>query len=142
MNLTPRELNNLLRSSRRNDNCWKGYVQAGMKRKRGKEVPNCVPASSGLSKPKAKKDTEMNASTQAALKQLQGSDKGATLYNTFNAGYAPTSIGELPSRPVTVGPSLTSGTRVYTGSGVMLSGPRRTVDCECGACQAKPKRRS
>ena len=23
--------------------CWKGYRQLGMKKKNGKEVPNCVP---------------------------------------------------------------------------------------------------
>jgi hypothetical protein len=25
------------------DPCWKGYEQVGMKKKDGKEVPNCVP---------------------------------------------------------------------------------------------------
>ena len=25
------------------DPCWKGYEQAGMKKKNGKEVPNCIP---------------------------------------------------------------------------------------------------
>lgn len=42
----------------RTDACWKGYVQAGMKRKGKREVPNCVPASSGLSKQRAQDDTE------------------------------------------------------------------------------------
>jgi len=42
----------------RRDACWEGYVQAGMKRKGKREVPNCVPASSGLTKPRAQKDTE------------------------------------------------------------------------------------
>lgn len=37
--------------------CWKGYVQVGMKRKGGRRVPNCVPASSGVARPKAKSDT-------------------------------------------------------------------------------------
>ena len=27
------------------DPCWKGYKQIGMKKKDGKEVPNCVPES-------------------------------------------------------------------------------------------------
>jgi hypothetical protein len=36
--------------------CWKGYVQVGMKRKGGRRVPNCVPASSGVARPKAKSD--------------------------------------------------------------------------------------
>jgi serine/threonine protein kinase len=38
------------------DPCWKGYVQVGMKRKGGRRVPNCVPASSGVARPKAKSD--------------------------------------------------------------------------------------
>ena len=42
----------------RRDACWEGYVQAGMKRKGKREVPNCVPASSGLAKPRTQKDTE------------------------------------------------------------------------------------
>ena len=29
----------------KNDPCWKGYKQVGMKKKGGKEVPNCVPES-------------------------------------------------------------------------------------------------
>ncbi|MBC7745203.1 MAG: hypothetical protein H7096_08885 [Flavobacterium sp.] len=33
------------------DPCWKGYEQIGMKKKSGKEVPNCVPE-----KKDAKKD--------------------------------------------------------------------------------------
>jgi hypothetical protein len=42
----------------RQDACWKGYVQAGMKRKGKRKVPNCVPASSGLAKPRAQRDIE------------------------------------------------------------------------------------
>lgn len=42
----------------RQDACWEGYVQIGMKRKGKREVPNCVPASSGVAKPRAQKDTE------------------------------------------------------------------------------------
>ena len=42
----------------RSDACWEGYVQAGMKRKGKRQVPNCVPASSGLAKPRTQKDTE------------------------------------------------------------------------------------
>ena len=30
----------------KDDPCWKGYVQVGMKKKNGKEVPNCVPKES------------------------------------------------------------------------------------------------
>jgi hypothetical protein len=46
--------------------CWKGYEQVGMKMLGGKEVPNCVPASKDIpnSKPKKKK-TEKKASENA-----------------------------------------------------------------------------
>ena len=37
--------------------CWKGYVQVGMKRKGGRRVPNCVPASSGVARPRAQRNT-------------------------------------------------------------------------------------
>ena len=40
------------------DACWEGYVQAGMKRKGKRRVPNCIPASSGLAKPRKQQDTE------------------------------------------------------------------------------------
>jgi hypothetical protein len=36
------------------DPCWKGYTQVGMKKKDGKEVPNCVP-SDGVEKAKGYK---------------------------------------------------------------------------------------
>jgi hypothetical protein len=42
----------------RRDACWEGYVQAGMKRKGKRRVPNCIPASSGLAKPRKQQDTE------------------------------------------------------------------------------------
>ena len=32
------------------DPCWKDYEQAGMKKKRGKEVPNCIPKKSTAKK--------------------------------------------------------------------------------------------
>lgn len=31
--------------------CWKGYTAVGMKTKRGRQVPNCVPVSKGMPKP-------------------------------------------------------------------------------------------
>ena len=40
------------------DACWEGYVQAGMKRKGKRRVPNCIPASSGLAKSRKQQDTE------------------------------------------------------------------------------------
>lgn len=32
-------------TKRKNDPCWENYEQVGMKKKNGKEVPNCVPTS-------------------------------------------------------------------------------------------------
>jgi len=29
--------------TKQEDPCWKGYEQAGMKEKDGKQVPNCIP---------------------------------------------------------------------------------------------------
>ena len=31
-------------TKKKNDPCWVGYKQVGMKSKKGKDVPNCVPA--------------------------------------------------------------------------------------------------
>lgn len=30
-------------AAKKDDPCWKGYEQEGMKEKSGKKVPNCVP---------------------------------------------------------------------------------------------------
>ena len=48
--VTESSLKELIRKSvraklREQDPCWKGYKQIGMKKKDGKEVPNCVPES-------------------------------------------------------------------------------------------------
>ncbi len=40
------------RKRKTEDPCWKGYEQVGMKKKRGKKVPNCVPESSSKNKSK------------------------------------------------------------------------------------------
>jgi hypothetical protein len=40
------------------DPCWKGYTQVGMKKKNGREVPNCVP-SKGVPKAKGYKKEEL-----------------------------------------------------------------------------------
>ena len=40
------------------DPCWKGYTQVGMKKRSGKEVPNCVP-SKGVPKAKGYKTEEL-----------------------------------------------------------------------------------
>jgi hypothetical protein len=44
--------------AKKDDPCWKGYEQVGMKEKDGKEVPNCVP--------KKKSYTELDLIRQAA----------------------------------------------------------------------------
>lgn len=36
-------LNKIQDSLNEEDPCWAGYKQIGMKKKRGKKVPNCVP---------------------------------------------------------------------------------------------------
>jgi hypothetical protein len=60
------------------DPCWKGYRQLGMKKKNGKEVPNCVPESKEVSwedrgyndckqgKPKRKFSSTANPKTQSS----------------------------------------------------------------------------
>lgn len=35
------------KTTAKNDPCWDGYTQVGMKDKNGKEVPNCVPEQKG-----------------------------------------------------------------------------------------------
>jgi len=55
------------------DPCWKGYTQVGMKKKDGKEVPNCVP-SDGVEKAKGYKkestDLEEKSVSQAQQKMM------------------------------------------------------------------------
>ncbi|MEO6637608.1 MAG: hypothetical protein ABIN25_04985 [Ginsengibacter sp.] len=36
--------------SKKDDPCWKGYEQVGMKKKNGEKVPNCVPVKKKKSK--------------------------------------------------------------------------------------------
>jgi len=48
------------------DPCWKGYKQIGMKKKGGKEVPNCVPVS------EEKKDPCWKGYTQVGMKKKNG----------------------------------------------------------------------
>lgn len=45
------------------DPCWKGYTQVGMKKKGGKEVPNCVP-SKGVPKAKGYKKESLDEVTR------------------------------------------------------------------------------
>jgi hypothetical protein len=53
------------------DPCWKGYTQVGMKKKGGREVPNCVP-SKGVPDAKGykKEDTEIEEGAVANLARL------------------------------------------------------------------------
>lgn len=46
------------------DPCWKGYTQVGMKKKNGREVPNCVP-SKGVPKAKGYKKEELELDERA-----------------------------------------------------------------------------
>jgi hypothetical protein len=46
------------------DPCWKGYTQVGMKKKGGREVPNCVP-SKGVEKAKGYKKEEVDLEEKA-----------------------------------------------------------------------------
>jgi hypothetical protein len=50
-------------AKKKDDPCWKGYEQVGMKEKDGKEVPNCVPKKK---KKKSSEDEELNLIRQAA----------------------------------------------------------------------------
>ncbi len=45
------------------DPCWKGYTQVGMKTKNGKEVPNCVPVGKGKKKVKKAKGYREESTT-------------------------------------------------------------------------------
>ena len=49
-------------SEAKEDPCWKGYTQVGMKMKNGKEVPNCVP-SKGVEKAKGYKKESADLKT-------------------------------------------------------------------------------
>ena len=48
----------------KDDPCWKGYTQVGMKKKGGREVPNCVP-SKGVPKAKGYKEEVENIEEKA-----------------------------------------------------------------------------
>jgi hypothetical protein len=53
------------------DPCWKGYTQVGMKKKNGREVPNCVP-SKGVPKAKGYKKEDIEIKERA----LDTAEKG------------------------------------------------------------------
>jgi hypothetical protein len=48
----------ILKDLKEEDPCWKGYTQVGMKKKNGREVPNCVP-SKGVPKAKGYKKEDV-----------------------------------------------------------------------------------
>jgi hypothetical protein len=56
------------------DPCWKGYTQVGMKKKNGKEVPNCVP-SKGVPKAKGYKNEEIEVEGEM-IDERRREDKG------------------------------------------------------------------
>ena len=42
--------NTIIEGTGKDDPCWEGYEQYGMKTKKGKEVPNCIPVGEGIHK--------------------------------------------------------------------------------------------
>jgi hypothetical protein len=58
--------------------CWKGYEQIGMKKKNGKEVPNCVPIKEG--KPEMIEEAEYQGRTVELNKPTQGDVKKFKVY--------------------------------------------------------------
>jgi len=54
----------------KDDPCWDGYTQVGMKKKNGKEVPNCVP-SKGVEKAKGYKKEDTDLEEKAVSKAQQ-----------------------------------------------------------------------
>jgi hypothetical protein len=54
---------NLLKLAERTETaCWKNYVQVGTKMKGGREVPNCVPKTKDIPRPKAEKKSAVSSS--------------------------------------------------------------------------------
>ena len=68
------------------DPCWKGYKQVGMKKKNGREVPNCVPVKEGRSK----NLNEFLGTALAGTKGAADAEKGSKLRKAVGsgAGYA------------------------------------------------------
>ena len=61
---------------RKDDPCWDGYTQVGTKKKRGKEVPNCVPL----------KEEDLQQSTELLESD---DDKNVTLNKPFRTPNGP-----------------------------------------------------
>jgi Asp-tRNA(Asn)/Glu-tRNA(Gln) amidotransferase C subunit len=69
------------------DPCWKGYVQVGMKKKGGKEVPNCVPMSELVEGDKwtdKQAEREHSKLFLKALKTMPGSPKQKEIIQQMN----------------------------------------------------------
>ena len=62
--------------------CWDGYKQVGMKKKNGKDVPNCVPEETDL-----KEVLGANADQGDYIKDFEKS--GIIHHNSQNSGYFP-----------------------------------------------------
>jgi len=48
----PKLVDKIISEIKKQDPCWSGYTQVGMKNKNGKKVPNCVPVKKGVKKAK------------------------------------------------------------------------------------------
>ena len=71
-----------------NDPCWKGYKQIGMKKKGGKDVPNCVPVKEGVSNSEQPRNSIVRKHVQKVVrhravsrKDIENVDRDDTEYN-------------------------------------------------------------
>lgn len=74
--------------------CWKGYKQYGMKKKGGKDVPNCVP-----------EETELDESKSPAWQRSAGKDPKGGLNKKGVASYRREHPGSKLKTAVTTKPS-------------------------------------
>ena len=82
--------------------CWKNYVQVGMKKKNGKEVPNCVPNKNKKIK-KPKKVVEESKSP--AWQRKEGKNPSGGLNEKGVASYRRANPGSKLQTAVTTKPS-------------------------------------
>lgn len=63
------------------DPCWKGYKQIGMKKKGGKQVPNCVPANEEVTEDwqKTNKQDKTDGMSPKAVKAYRRENPGSKL---------------------------------------------------------------
>lgn len=71
--------------------CWTGYKQLGMKKKKGKTVPNCVPVDEGLLEYAI--DAKGHKSSTGGLTQ-----KGVDAYNAKTGGNLKMAVTKDPSK--------------------------------------------